>query len=379
MKKYGFATISYLLYLSLILAIFPIEVIALDQAKIILYDNGSYGSHKLELTSNVADLDDRPMTRWSDWNNDAGSIRVYGGAKAVLYDDDDYRGTSQEFKASSPGLGRVHEDAESIRVFLPNRYVSKGTINFGNLYLNERIGAETYNKGKKQTFSIKNSQGESGTTLHWEIQGIPTDGSVNISPKSRGTLTSGASVTITVRVVPKRIEVNKKHNLTVHTSNGNHTLALNWSVYDTSRVSRAKPALGANNKVHVAVGQKLTFGVAVSSFLFPSSKAREYEWAKVEGSNDANFTEKSSSTEKSLTFPTAGTWAVHARMSDNNRVATPATIINVQVWNRPSVKAPESLAVLPSDTNKQYIFIPTDADFFTIVKVLSENGLLIEE
>ena len=34
--------------------------------------------------------------------------------------------------------------------------------------------------------------------------------------------------------------------------------------------------------------------------------------------------------------------------------------------------------VLPSDTNKQYIFIPTDADFFTVVQVLSENGLLID-
>jgi len=34
--------------------------------------------------------------------------------------------------------------------------------------------------------------------------------------------------------------------------------------------------------------------------------------------------------------------------------------------------------VLPSDINKQYIFIPTDTDFFTVIKVLSENGLLID-
>ena len=34
--------------------------------------------------------------------------------------------------------------------------------------------------------------------------------------------------------------------------------------------------------------------------------------------------------------------------------------------------------VLPSDTHKQYIFIPTDADFYKVVKVLSDNGLLID-
>ena len=33
--------------------------------------------------------------------------------------------------------------------------------------------------------------------------------------------------------------------------------------------------------------------------------------------------------------------------------------------------------VLPSDINKQYIFIPTDTDFYEVVKIISENGLLI--
>ena len=34
--------------------------------------------------------------------------------------------------------------------------------------------------------------------------------------------------------------------------------------------------------------------------------------------------------------------------------------------------------VLPSDASQQYIFIPTDADFFMVVKILYENGLLID-
>ena len=33
--------------------------------------------------------------------------------------------------------------------------------------------------------------------------------------------------------------------------------------------------------------------------------------------------------------------------------------------------------VLPVNTTEKYIYIPTDADFLTVVKVLSENGLLI--
>jgi len=34
--------------------------------------------------------------------------------------------------------------------------------------------------------------------------------------------------------------------------------------------------------------------------------------------------------------------------------------------------------ILPSDTEKQYIYIPTGADFYTVVRVLSQNGLLID-
>ena len=60
-EKYGFVTISYSLYLSLILAIFSIEVLALEQARIILYDKGSYRGPSLTLRSSVSDLDDKDM------------------------------------------------------------------------------------------------------------------------------------------------------------------------------------------------------------------------------------------------------------------------------------------------------------------------------
>ena len=38
----------------------------------------------------------------------------------------------------------------------------------------------------------------------------------------------------------------------------------------------------------------------------------------------------------------------------------------------------QSNIVLPSEADEKYIFIPTGADFFTVIKVLSDNGLLID-
>ena len=146
---------------------------------------------------------------------------------------------------------------------------------------------------------------------------------------------------------------------------GWNDLAASLRVFCPPTVTHVGPAIGADNKVHVAVGESVTFEVQVDGPLFPGSSIIRYEWATVVPSNSPDFNITSPDSMTSLSIESPGDWEIHARMvmeddDDLGEAVTEPVIILVRVWDIPVVDP-------PLGTDSSY-YAATDTSYFVGVK-----------
>ncbi len=82
-----------------------------------IYESYDFGGVSLQLTGDVADLKDygescdgETDSLFANWDDCVSSIRVAPGWKAVMYEDDDFKGDSLEVKSDVHDLGDYHMD-----------------------------------------------------------------------------------------------------------------------------------------------------------------------------------------------------------------------------------------------------------------------------
>ncbi len=282
-----------------------------------------------------------------DLENKISSVKVFGGAKLVLWWDEGYKGKAKHFSEDTAYVGDYWDDEfSSLKLFCPMPSVDVTTLDFGNLYLSDRDGAEAHNKDQSKTVTLTNN-GELYTTLHWEITGVPsgvnissTSGNLPNEPGILGFPNKKSTVKITVWLNPK-VAVNS--SFTITTSGGDIPITLKAEVYDTPVISQVAPALGSNNKVNVAINDSVTFRVTElqeEDLSFPEATIKGYQWEALRKGNTPPWDTKGSAPDsrvKDINLNAAEEWVVHVRVVDNNDVATPTLEIPVKVWERPIV------------------------------------------
>ncbi len=285
-----------------------------------------------------------------DWYNEISSLKVLGGAMVTLYNGVKYTATAakvtytsdqSELTHKAPGSSTtVNNMANSLKVFLPAPSVTPPTsLDFGNLYLGNYDGATDYNKGQTKTFTLKNV-GELGTTLDWEI--TDADAIFSFSANS-GSLDGKTSVDITVWADPTSSGA-ASGSFTIETSNGDKTITLNFTAYDTPSSSQIAPALGSNGRVNIGSGEKHLFEVVSGDPSFLGAHLKGYQWQMQRGTIDVDSTaweptSGNGSAQKEISLTDEGEWTVYAQMVDNNMVANEPIAIPVTVWPQPVVSA----------------------------------------
>ncbi len=361
MKMRRNTTIIFLLVTLALSLLFGLAdaIAAITKAKVIVWDHKGYDGWWKEVTSSVANI----TTEWgSSYNDDIGSVQVFGGAKVTLWKHSNYTGSSSTFTANDNKIrDAIRNEISSIEFFGPDAFVDTTSLSFGNLYLAGRESPEDYNDGVTKTVTLRND-GVSGTTLWWDLESVPTYATITSSSGSlSGSLGSGEEVTLTIWINPTSTG-SLSDSFQIITSeresgDGDKTISLSADVYDTPAVSLVAPDLGTNSKVDVPVGEDVTF--EVGSQPLSHTSISKYQWqSQVSGTDplDDDWEDAPTSGEEAYSFDSAGSYTVYVRMVDSNNVKSDYLAISVQAWNRPTIEDDPPGTAIPTDDDNDGVF-----------------------